>query len=76
MNISVIFFGQLTDITNSSKIKLIATDTDTLLKNLYDKFPGLRSAKFIVAVNNNKIEQNQQLDNNAIVALMPPFSGG
>jgi molybdopterin synthase sulfur carrier subunit len=77
MNTELLFFGQLTDVTNTGMLRLQgATDTDHLLKMLYEKFAGLKGKKFAIAVNNIIIEKNTKLSHNDKVALMPPFSGG
>jgi molybdopterin synthase sulfur carrier subunit len=77
MKVNLLYFGQLTDITkNSSQQFDDIKDTESLLSKLYEQFPKLKNIKFTIAVNNNIIEKNTALVDNATVALMPPFSGG
>ncbi|MEO6671027.1 MAG: MoaD/ThiS family protein [Ferruginibacter sp.] len=77
MKIQVEIFGQLTDITKDKTVEITTVeDTDGLLQKLYEQFPALRSASFVIAVNNNLIHGNTGLENNNTVALMPPYSGG
>ncbi|MEO7523662.1 MAG: MoaD/ThiS family protein [Ferruginibacter sp.] len=77
MKINVEFFGQLVDITNTKSCEIIsAADTEMLLQKLNDTFPALRSAAFIIAVNNSLIKENTILEDGVIVSLMPPYSGG
>ena len=77
MKVSVIFFGQLTDITKTASLDVRGIkDTNSLVQQLYEQFPGLRSAKFIIAVNNERIIDNSTLTEDSTIALMPPFSGG
>lgn len=76
-NLSVLFFGQLTELTGTNELKIsAASDTDELLQQLCSTFPKLNQAKFTIAVNNSMINRNTQLDENSVVALMPAFSGG
>lgn len=73
----VLFFGQLTDITQSPKLTVAAAaDTDTILQQLHTQFPALASATYVVAVNGQVIQHNTPLEANTTMALLPPFSGG
>ena len=77
MQVNLLIFGQLTDITgDSSLIVNDIADTDSLTREMTKRFPSLSGAKFIVAVNKEVISGNTILQNNSTVALLPPFSGG
>ena len=77
MEIQVIFFGSLIDVTAISFGNVHgSTDTDSLQQLLHQQYPGLQSCKYLIAVNQKMIQQNTQLKNGDTVALMPPFSGG
>lgn len=77
MTIEVMFFGQLTDITGSSKISVEnVTDTDSLKHKLFHQYPALSTAKFRVAVDNKLIIENTRIEQGTKIAFMPPFSGG
>lgn len=77
MTTDVLIFGQLTDITRQGKLQANdMPDTDALLAWLKANYPALGSAKFMVAVNGQVIQQNTSLPAGATVALLPPFSGG
>jgi molybdopterin synthase sulfur carrier subunit len=77
MTHQVLFFGQLTDITNTMSLSIEALDdTHALVLRLESMFPGLAGAKYAVAVNNKIVRGNVLLPESAIIALMPPFSGG
>lgn len=70
-------FGQLEDITSTPTVLIKKVgDTDSLLVELFIAYPALKEKKFSIAVNQNIIHQNTMLDDNAQVALLPPFSGG
>ena len=77
MEIKVLFFGQLTDITGSTALTLPLTpDTDQLLKLLTKKFPALEGTKFVLAVNKKQVTANTLIDSSSSIVLMSPFSGG
>jgi molybdopterin converting factor small subunit len=77
MAITIHFFGALVDITGHSKKELnILRDTDSLNLQLQKEYPALVYAKYFIAVNQQMIKVNRELNNGDIVALMPPFSGG
>ena len=77
MAITIHFFGSLVDITGQSKKELnILRDTDSLNLQLQKEYPALVSTKYFIAVNQQMIKINRELNNGDIVALMPPFSGG
>ena len=70
-------FGQLEDITSTPTVLIKKVgDTDSLLEELFIAYPALKEKKFRICVNQNIIHQNTMLEDNAQVALLPPFSGG
>ena len=77
MEINIIAFGQIVDLTGrqSWKISGIKT-TDELMRKLTEQFPSLPKINFIMAVNKNVIINNTELNPNDTVALLPPYSGG
>jgi molybdopterin synthase sulfur carrier subunit len=77
MTHQVLFFGQLTDLTNTPSLSIEGVDdTHALVLRLESMFPGLAGANFAVAVNNAIVREHVPLTEPAIIALMPPFSGG
>jgi molybdopterin converting factor small subunit len=77
MQIKVLIFGQLTDITGVTEINLDdVSDSDQLIKMLSQRYPGLANSKYAIAVNKKVISHNTAFSDNNIVALLPPFSGG
>ena len=70
-------FGQLNDIIGGNVIEVEnIADTDELVEQLQRKYPSLVNSKYRVAVNRKIIELNTALQQDAEVALLPPFSGG
>lgn len=77
MQITILFFGQLTDITCQQSILLQdVADTDALTLRLNQQFPALANSKYAFAIDKKVINSNTLLTNNCSVALLPPFSGG
>ncbi len=74
-NIKVITFGKLKEISGSN-FELEAETTDELLHKIYQEFPSIKELKLRVAVNQKIISEITILNNNDLVALMPPYSGG
>lgn len=75
MEIKIISFGQIAEITGK-EFMLEATGLDSLKLSLIQKFPELSDKKFAFAVNRKLVQENINLNQNDVVALMPPYSGG
>jgi sulfur-carrier protein len=77
MTISVMIFGQLTDIVSKQTLILNdIADTNHLVNELNKQYPALAQAKFIIAVDKQTVTSNTKLRDGSMVALLPPFSGG
>jgi sulfur-carrier protein len=77
MEIKLLVFGQLSDITKCTEMKIAeVNDTQQLIINLTTQFPELELSKYSIAVNRKVIFENKMLTDNDTVALLPPFSGG
>ena len=76
MQVNVIIFGQLTDITGSQLSIPGVTDTNSLVRELNKRYPGLADSIYMVAVNKKVVTENTGLTQNCTVALLSPFSGG
>jgi len=77
MKTKILFFGQLIEIVGAKELELEGmNDIDTVKISLHHKFPLLSQSKYVIAVNQEMISDNRKLEDHAIVAFMPPFSGG
>ena len=76
MSLKVIMFGKLADIAGNSVSVNDVNDTDSLIISLHKDYPALADTKYVVAVDKQVIKENTILNNNSVVALLPPFSGG
>jgi molybdopterin converting factor subunit 1 len=80
VKISILIFGIIKDIVGKNKLVIeIANDStvSTLKNRLLDEYPELIKYKnYSVAVNEEYVEDDYHLDNNDVIALIPPVSGG
>lgn len=77
MAIKVLFFAQLKEITGSGLVEIDHVgDTDSLQKQLEILYPKLSAANYRIAVEKEIVNENTQLNPEANVAFLPPFSGG
>ena len=76
-NINILAFGPVSDIIGKNSITINDVDnTNELVKQLEIIYPALKSVNYALAVNKKIINQSISLEDNAVVALLPPFSGG
>ena len=77
MEIKVIFFGKLADITGSAAIVINdAADTLQLNDQLHRRFPVLSRYPYAMAVGKEIIHATTHLKDQDTVALLPPYAGG
>jgi molybdopterin synthase sulfur carrier subunit len=77
MEISVLFFGVLAEVTGTTRKHYgnIASFND-LKQRISDDFPEITRYSFRIAVNNKIINEDPLLRQNDEVAYLPPFAGG
>ncbi len=77
MDVPVLIFGQLTDITGATRLVIEnVSDTDAVRAELLRLYPALADTKFVVALDKKIITENAGLAKDSTLALLPPFSGG
>lgn len=77
MEIKVLAFGQVADITGKDTLKIPdVKNTNELNQFLTKAWPQLQLVKYSIAVNKKMIQENTALHNEDTVAILPPFSGG
>ncbi len=79
MEVNVLVFGQLTEITKTQAFKMRGVhDTDIFWRRLFTQFPELKNQEFKLAINQDLVSRKERrsLNSNTTLALMPPFSGG
>ncbi|MDB5191148.1 MAG: thiamine protein [Segetibacter sp.] len=74
--VNVIVFGHLLDITKSANIAIEnVSDTNELVQQLELLYP-FTNMRFAIAVDKKIVNENTPLNDNSVIALLPPFSGG
>ncbi|MBL7890772.1 MAG: MoaD/ThiS family protein [Bacteroidia bacterium] len=77
MKIEIMFFGIIAEMIGAPKLEITnCYDTETLNKQLIEKYPKLKNMKYVIAVYKELITSNTTLKNGDKVALLPPFAGG
>jgi molybdopterin converting factor small subunit len=77
MEIRVLFFGVLAEVTQTSfKHYRNIKSFDDLRLRIEDDYPGIVHYNYLISVNNELISTNPLLNNDDEVAFMPPFTGG
>jgi sulfur-carrier protein len=77
MQVKVLFFGVLADVTgtNCKHFSNVKSTGDLRLK-IEDDFPEVVHYDYRISVNNEITDNNLLLNDGDEVALMPPFAGG
>ncbi|HMS64198.1 MAG TPA: MoaD/ThiS family protein [Ignavibacteria bacterium] len=77
MEINILAFGQIAEITGKQSWKISGVkNTDELKRKLEEEFPGFQKINYSIAVNKIVIQENTELNPGDVAALLPPFSGG
>lgn len=80
MKIKVLLFGISTDLVGSNSMEYEVSQNATIAdfkKNFQEQFPSLTQLNsYAIAVNENYAENTTELQENDVVAIIPPVSGG
>jgi len=80
MKVQILFFGITSDLLGASNLELEVVEASTVanLKSLLkEKYPQLKNiASYAIAVNESYAVENLVLEENDVVAIIPPVSGG
>ena len=74
--IRVLWFGVAQEVAGTPEEEFIAEDTATLRLQIFEKHPQMRNVKFRLALNRTMLKKDGQLEENDVVAVLPPFAGG
>ena len=76
-SITILTFGMITDIIGKGRFELTGiSSTEEVKRKLESEFPQLKNINYAIAVNRKTVVGTVALEENATVALLPPFSGG
>ena len=77
MKIEVTLFGILADKANTRNINIEGTQNLNELKSRMEKqYPFLQTMTYFIAVNQQIVKENINLNEGDEIAFMPPFAGG
>jgi len=77
MEVKVLFFGVLSEVTGSAcKHYREVNSIGDLILRVHDDFPEIIHYNYIISLNNVIINNDPVLKEGDEVALMPPFAGG
>ncbi len=77
MEINLLAFGQLAEITGKAELRILdVKNTNELNQKLIEQYPKLVAFNYLLAVNKKIVQGNTSLNDKDTVALLPPFSGG
>jgi sulfur-carrier protein len=77
MQIKVLFFGELAEITGGNSINFSFSDKLYDLKNtVLESYPKLKNKSFQLAVNNCLVSENISIKEQDKIVFLPPFAGG
>lgn len=79
MNIQVMYFGMLAEITGQANEAWLFSENLTVGKfrsQILERYPALKEKKFKIAVNKQISDDLLLITESAEIALLPPFAGG
>ena len=75
-SVTVLYFGAAEEVTGRPSEILSAGDSATLCTQILEKYPPMRAVPFRLALNRTMLKEECQLNDNDIIAILPPFEGG
>lgn len=79
MIVKVEYYGQVAEIVGSQQQQIElgeASVLSDLIQEIESQFGDLAAIKKQYAVNNSMVDTHTTLNNNDLVAVLPPFAGG
>ncbi len=70
------YFGIAQEITGRTTESIDSGDTTDLSKKILNKYPGLKSVSFRLALNGTLLKTEAELGDGDTIAILPPFAGG
>lgn len=77
MEVKILAFGKIADLTGQKEWKWEnISSTTTFKEKLEQEYPALQKMKYQLAVNKKLANGDMSLEDQAEIALLPPYSGG
>jgi molybdopterin converting factor small subunit len=74
--VKVLYFGAAQEIAGVSVEELEAEETQALRSILLDRYPGMKTMPFRMALNGSLLKDHAILKEGDKIAILPPFAGG
>jgi sulfur-carrier protein len=79
MILNIQYYGMIAEMTKCENEKIDIPQSislDAFKSDLIKKYPTLQNANYQIAVNQELVSANFQLEADCEIALLPPFAGG
>ena len=77
MEITVLFFGELAEISGTKKVSVQDTEDTICLEEYINKqYPKLKDRTYRMAVNKELVSEKRILHSGDEIALLPAYAGG
>lgn len=79
MKIQVQYYGLIAEITGRTHENWIMNLNSSIVEiqhNITTKYPDLKKQSYVIALNDQLVNDKQIVQNEDIIALLPPFAGG
>ena len=73
---NVLLFGSIAELAKATEVPISAKSTHALKQELEQRISGLNKLSYAIAVDRVIVKDDQPLNGNEEVALLPPFAGG
>jgi len=74
--VTVLYFGAAQQVAGYASEEYRADDTLSLRRQIIERHPGMGRVTFRLALNRNLLKEESLLNENDIIAILPPFEGG
>ncbi len=74
--VTVLYFGAAQQVAGHASEEYAADDTLSLRRQIIERHPGIVRVTFRLALNRNLLKEESLLNENDIIAILPPFEGG
>ncbi|MDX9902657.1 MAG: MoaD/ThiS family protein [Bacteroidales bacterium] len=74
--VKVLYFGDAQQVAGKASEDFTAADTASLRMQILERYPAMSRVTFRLAINKNLLKEESLLEENDIIAILPPFEGG
>lgn len=74
--VKVLYFGAAQQVAGTASEDYMAEDTASLRRQIIERYPMMCKVTFRLALNRNLLKDESLLNEDDIIAILPPFEGG